>query len=75
MIAHESPGIFCSTPSEANLVICSCSKPYFLYEERCIETNSLKARQSFIRASHSGEGPWSALIVVAGLHLSLELGF
>lgn len=24
---------------------------------------------------HSGEGPWSALIMVAGLHLSWEMGF
>lgn len=37
--------------------------------------NSLKASQSLKSASHSGEGPWSALTVVAGLHLSLELGF
>lgn len=72
---HESPGTFCSRPNEANLVICSCSRPYFLLEERCTDTNSLKTSQSLICASHSGEGPWSALIVVAGLHLSLELGF
>lgn len=40
-----------------------------------MNTNSLKAGQSLKRASHSGDEPWSALIVVAGLHLSLELVF
>lgn len=30
MIEHESPSTFCCSPSEANLVLCSCTKPYFL---------------------------------------------
>lgn len=31
---REPPGTFYSRPSEADLVICPCSKPYFLHERK-----------------------------------------
>lgn len=72
MTGHESPGTFYSRPSEANLVICSCSS-LISYKRKDVWTPVHKS-QSLIHASHSGKCLWSAFIV-AGLHLSLEMGF